>query len=358
MDFARIGWLGLLLLWPIIELIGWWVGRRRRRALQQSGLGLGQRHRARHPRLVGLVSALGFSCLVVAVAGPRWGTTAGSGAVIGRDLVLVLDLSRSMLAADMQPDARNAVHRWAVARNSLVELTRTLEQYGGHRVAVVIFAAQPAVICPLTTDYAHVRQKLAALEARFPPPEIGPEDVPVISGTRIGRALVAAVAVHDQRFPGYQDILLISDGDDPVGDNEWEEGLRLARQAQIPVHTVGLGSPDTAAVIPWDEAVLTFAGKTIRTRLHADVLEALARQTGGAYLGAQQRPPGLGRFFDKRIEPAASRELPDDALPQPQSRAGEFVALALVVLLMSWLLEIRTPPRLTTDVHGHAASGQ
>ena len=79
------------------------------------------------------------------------------------------------------------------------------------------------------------------------------------SGTRIGEALKAAVAAHDKRFPGYQDIVLISDGDDPADDREWVRGADEARKAEIPVHTVGVGNPDEDYILAFGEELVADA---------------------------------------------------------------------------------------------------
>src|SRR5262249_56130300 len=71
-----------------------------------------------------------------------------------------------------------------------------------------------------------------------------------VSGTRIGAALRLAVAAHDPRMQGAQDIILLSDGDDPVADNEWREGIDAAAAKKIPIHTVGLGTPGVPHGIP------------------------------------------------------------------------------------------------------------
>ena len=205
----------------------------------------------------------GLDRLVLGLAGPRWGKSDETGIAVGRDIVIVMDLSRSMQAPDMA-DA-SAPTRWQAAKAGAIDLLGGIAVRGGHRVAIVAFAAHPKVICPLTTDYDHVRAVLNDLDGIYPPPEIRPGAMEVTSGTRIGAALRVAVKTHDQRFPGCQDVVLISDGDDPAEDREWVRGSDEARKARIPVHTVGVGNP-------FEDYILAFGDELAPTRLKEEPL--------------------------------------------------------------------------------------
>src|SRR5262249_23508532 len=153
--------------------------------------------------------SLGLTVLVIGIAGPQWGRDWTQAVAPGRDLVVVLDLSRSMLAE--QP---SRLHR---ARAGLINLAESLRERGGHRVARVVFAGRAKVVCPLTHDYDHFREAVEEIDADRLPPDIAPTDDDP-SGTRIGAGIRAAVDLHDPRNRGFQDVLLLSDGDDPARD--------------------------------------------------------------------------------------------------------------------------------------------
>lgn len=342
--FARPWGLALLALIPVWLLLGAWC--RRRRSADWAALG--------QPRtLAALTTAparaagwarsawlLAWALLTVGLAGPRWGTMA-DGVAVGRDIVIVLDLSRSMLADDMT-DAPHG--RAEAARQALLAWLDDLSRRGGHRLALVVFAAKPVVLSPLTTDYDHIRSVLESLDVRHPPLACRPGlDPQAVSGTRIGAALAEAVALHDTRFTGSQDILLLTDGDDPLGDEEWRIGINAARAAHIPVHVVGLGNPQQESPIPWNGDWLHFIPPDVglpvpvRTRLHEEPLIAIAEQTGGQYLPARQARPELIPFYRTQIEPFPSRQLTDDELPQPRDRSLLFLAAALLLFTFAWL---------------------
>lgn len=343
---ARPGLLWLALLPVAVVVLGWltaWRQRKRLLALGRPGAITGLTIR---PRRLGwlttLAALIGGWLLVVGLAGPQWGTTADEGVAVGRDVVLVLDISRSMWAADMASAA--APERWQAAVAGAVDLVDAVERSGGHRIGLVLFAARPRVVAPLTTDFDHVRQTLAIIDARIPPPETRPIGETVVSGTRIGAALRAAVAAHDSRFPGYQDIILVTDGDDPGDDREWLTGVTAARTAGVPVHVVGVGDPNRESLIFRNGEPLEVVNEAgvafpVQTRLQEDVAQAIADEARGVYLPARRDVPRLGEFFRTRIEPYPTRELADDLLPQPKDRAAWFFAAAAVVLFLTWLRE-------------------
>jgi Ca-activated chloride channel homolog len=330
--FTQPDALWLLLLLPVLFVATRWSARQRRAAMGRigrqatvSGQLTGSASRG---RWLVLPYALGWVMLVVGLAGPRWGKSDESGVAVGRDLVVVIDLSRSMWADDMaDPVART---RWQAARAGTLDLLDGVARRGGHRVAVVVFAARTTVLCPLTTDYDHVRAVVAEIDGEFPPPEIRPGPVDVISGTRIGAALKVAVETHDSRFPGYQDIVLISDADDPGDDREWARGADEARKVNIPVHTVGVGNPDTPTVLLLGEELVS-------TQLQEQLLQQIAVETRGQYIAAQRNLPQLGDFFRSHLEPLPGREVSDESIPLPRERYAWFLVPALGLLLLVWL---------------------
>ena len=329
---AAVRWARPTLLWlalvplPLLVLEIWSAWRNR--------IAFGMLGRMRTPvrkTMVGkLFFGLSWSVLVLAAAGPRWGTGAEGGVAVGRDAIVVIDLSRSMLAEDLatpQP-------RWQAARDAALDLIAAARKRGGHRIGIVIFAARPKVFVPLTTDYDHLEQMLAELDAAVQPADIRPADESAKSGTRIGAALALAVEAHDERFPGKRDIVLLSDGDDPAEDEEWKAGIAPARTAGIPIHTVGIGDTiDTHMLLKRRGGA---EGELISTRLREGPLESIAEQSQGMYLPARRDPARLGDFFRTQLEPLPSRELTDDAASLPRDRSTGFWLAGLVFLLLAW----------------------
>src|SRR5215472_8243954 len=172
---------------PVLGLLGVFALRRRNRALARLGsqpaleLLVAERRWVRLLR--GFLASLAVTLLVLGIAGPQWGRDWSQPVAPGRDLVVVLDLSRSMFAE--QPS------RLQRAQAGLVKLAESLQERGGHRVALVVFAAHARVMCPLTHDYDRFREMIERLGPDRLPPEIAATDDDP-SGTRIGSGIRAA----------------------------------------------------------------------------------------------------------------------------------------------------------------------
>ncbi len=316
-----------------LALFGHW---RRRRVLARLGqlttLATSVR-RARWRRWLRMLAfSAGLTALVAGVAGPRWGRDAEVRVMPGRDLMVVLDASRSMLAEDVGPN------RLGRAKAALVELADRVQRRGGHRLGLVVFAAHGKVVCPLTHDYDYFREKAAEFDGGHLPADLRPGLDGPISGTRIGEGLQKAVEAQDSRFHGFQDILLISDGDDPADDGEWAEGAKAARAAGIRVFTVGVGDPEVGGRIPFGNDVLRYEGEEVWSRLQEKPLEEIARRTGAEYLAARKEPPRLGELFRERIEPDPVREVMDDAFSIRRQRYPWFFGTAFLLLGIAMMI--------------------
>ncbi len=206
---------------------------------------------------------------------------------------------------------------------------------------------------PLTTDIGHLRHVAQRL-ADMPPPSVESE-AKFESGTRIGAALKQAVAGLFGHVGG--EIVLLSDGDDPIDDEEWQAGITAARTAGVPVHAVAVGEPGIDATIPSGADVLRYDDQVVKTRVQPERLDEIARRTGGLSLAAAKgnagtRPAprttsGLATTSDR---PRHRHDDPADAFadarPVPAGRsdrlAGELGAAAADVA--SRRLGRRSPP--------------
>jgi Ca-activated chloride channel family protein len=320
-----------LLLWslavlPALALLAAWSAHRRRRALARlaspAAVAALRTGKPRLGRLRGLCVLLGLAGVGVAAAGPQWGRDWQQPAP-GRDLVVVLDCSRSMLA--------ETPSRLELAREALDDLARALQRSGGHRVALIGFAGKPRILCPLTPDYDHFRAALKRAESLPDEADVRPgPGIP--SGTRIGAALSEAVSVHDPRFPGARDILLLSDGDDPARDGEWAVGAAAAREEGIPVYVIGIGNPEKASPVPGPNGPIVQDDEPVRSSLQEGPLQEIARLTQGKYYPAHTRALALGRLYLDRIAKEPRREVADDALPAYRPRYVWFLLPALGLL--------------------------
>ncbi len=322
---------------PLLIVLLLWSSSRRRRALFRLGPRLARLDSLPRPRgwmrLRRLCLALGLLLLSLGLAGPQWGRDWGQSAAPGRDLMIVVDCSRSMLA--------ETPSRLARARLALLDLVQALQKRGGDRLGLVVFAGKAKLLCPLTHDYDHFRSTLETLDSEPFDPDLGPAagsgGVPEDSGTRIGLGLHEAIRYHSKHLAA-RDILLLSDGDDPARDGEWQLGIDEAREQGIPVYTVGLGDPDDPALIRLAGVVQKFEGQEVRTRLEEAPLRTIAQQTGGQYIAARTRVLPLGQVYLDLAAGKANRDQSDDILPVYRQRYPWFLLPALALLLLSLVL--------------------
>lgn len=332
--FAHPWLLVALVTLPLLAFVGHIASRRRRHDLEwflsarrASGALTHSDHGERGvstPRLIYLgriialihPARLGLVFLALGMSGPRWGRDWSQSAAPGRDCMVVLDLSWSMFA--------EAPTRLRRAKDALLDLAESLRRRGGHRVGLVGFAGSAMVLCPLTHDLDHFRDVVNLLDDETPPPDFG-------TGTRIGNGLM--VGLENLTGRDERDLLLISDGDDPARDGEWQSGTDRARAAGVAVHVLAIGDAAQTHRIRIGAGWLTYQGKEVRTRLEEAPLRRIAFDSGGILLVAGTRSAALGDFHEQMTRRAWADS--PEALPVRQARHGWFLLPAFLLLLFA-----------------------
>lgn len=182
----------------------------------------------------------------------------------GIDIMVALDVSKSMWAEDAKPT------RLDKAKQFIGEL---IDRLGDNRVGLVVFAGQAYLQMPLTTDV--VASKIFVSNAT-------PDAVPV-QGTEIGEALQLCNRSLDTKEKKYKAVILISDGEDH--DPKSEDILQQLSDEGVVVNTIGVGSPDGSPIIePGNTEYKKDAnGQTVISKLNEKELADIAQKTGGQY---------------------------------------------------------------------------
>jgi Ca-activated chloride channel homolog len=262
--------------------------------------------------------------MVIALARPAWNPRPEKVESTGRDVVFVLDVSRSMMAEDLKP---NRLERAKLAIRDLID------KLEGDRVALVAFAGTSIVKCPLTQDYGFFRLMLD---------DTGPESVSR-GGTVIGDALRKTVdEVYSDRLKRYKDIILITDGEDhdsfPVeaAGEVGERGIRLIG--------IGLGDEKEGKRIPvmnekGDRTFLRHGGQEVWTRLDADTLRKMVDSTpGGRYLNVATGTFDLGTIYRDLVADAEKRNLESMKINRYEEKFQIFLGAAILLLLAEMLI--------------------
>lgn len=240
-----------------------------------------------------------LALIAVALARPQFGARTELRKARGMDVVLALDLSKSMLAQDVSPS------RLGRAR---LEIEALLGQLRGDRVGLVAFTSVAVPLCPLTIDHAALELQLR--DAR-------PEDLPR-GGTSLAEAIRASKKLLDQsRYPqAGKAIVVITDGEENEGDPQ--EAAKEAKDAGIEVHVVGVGSK-AGEPIPIPGGYLKDSrGQTVISRLNESMLEAIATAGGGV-----SALPGSSGGLDLGPVRARLRQLQKAELEQREVRIYE-----------------------------------
>jgi Ca-activated chloride channel family protein len=279
-----------------------------------------------------LLAAVGL-LLAIVVLGPQWGRAAQETPPIsGRDVLIIADVSRSMLAEDVAP---NRLDR---AKADIKDLAVWLEQRDGYRIGLIAFADHASVLCPLTFDYRCFDEELKrlSLESLRLRGDQGGND-----GTQIGTALRRAGKAIDKDQASFTDILLISDGDDLEQDTL--DAADELGKAGVRVHTIGVGDPTRASRIPvtgpeGERSWLKYRGEQVRTRLEERVLQEIARRTGGLYLDEGPAFLNLDGTFGALLANQPTRELQMGGQPPAWIHRFEWFLLPALVLLLAEML--------------------
>ncbi|HMP75777.1 MAG TPA: VWA domain-containing protein [Kiritimatiellia bacterium] len=318
-----------LWLLPLLATLCTWLYRRRRARLRAliadpalALLAKGWRPRRRAARLTLWLAAFGF--LLLALARPQWGFRWEQSTSRGLDILVLFDVSRSMLAADFKP-SRLQQSKWGVR-----DFARQLH---GDRIGLVPFAGTAFLQCPLTIDYAAFLMSLEDLNIGTVPR----------GGTSIASALRIAVETFDKQAESDRVILLITDGEDHEG--RIENWLPELKQKNIRVYALGIGSRE-GEPLPSADGSAGFQkdadGNVVLSSLREDPLRTLALETGGAFIRAAPGDLGLDDILEQHLA-ALTRNETDSRLAKVwEERAGWFMGLALVLLVIEALLREQT----------------
>ncbi|MBD3671814.1 MAG: VWA domain-containing protein [Gammaproteobacteria bacterium] len=271
-----------------------------------------------------LYSVLAWFCLVIALAGPRLPDTKyQSRAEAMRDIVVVVDLSRSMHAADIEPT------RLRRARIELESLVRRSDQ---SRFAVVVYAARPHVLVPLSDDREAVAHYLKELDQTA---------LPTAGSDPLAAIRLSMKLVDPAQRPAA--ILLLSDGgydrDEARFASEWRELQAQLQASDLPIFVLAMASASGAAVPDTSGVFLSHESEPVISRLDERRLRLMSETTGGDYREVSADDSDWIRLYDEGMArlglseslKTQSSEVIWKGLHRP------FIIAGLVLLVMAWL---------------------
>lgn len=274
-----------------------------------------------------LLLIVAFVSIVLALTEPKWNPRPQPIKRQGRDVAILLDTSRSMLAEDIKP---NRLERSKIAVADL------LERLQGDRIAIVTFAGNSTIKCPLTQDYAFVRMVLA---------DISTESTSR-GGTMIGDAIrKATLEVFDTQDREYKDVILITDGEDHASFPE--QAAEKAAAEGIRIIAIGLGDENLGSRIPVTgpdgrKTFLKYKGQEVWSKLDSDMMRKVAYATSGRFLAVR---PGetfsLDDIYADFIASAQKRELKSETMTRYDEKFQIFLAIGITLIICEALISER-----------------
>lgn len=327
--FANGELLYLLILVPVLVIVYLLaVGRRRRLVARFGNPGLLRelmpdfsRGRIRFKAVLFIAA---YTLLVFAAARPQFGSKLREEHSRGVEMMLVVDVSNSMMAEDFEP---NRLERTKYAIGKLFE---GLQQ---ERVGLVVFAGEPKVQLPITSDYRMAQ----AFAKRISPSLVGEQ------GTAIGRALEQAMLSFSSQSEQSRVIVLVTDGENHEDDAV--EAARKAAEQGIRIYTIGIGTPEGAPIQIDGDFIKDENGEMVVSKLDEAMLEQIASITGGAYVRATKQSIGLEEIV-KSIDEMEKSDLATVRFEEYNEQYQYPLAAALVLLVLDVFILSRRNPRL------------
>jgi len=272
---------------------------------------------------------IAFILCMIALARPQWGFIWEETKRTGIDMLIAVDVSKSMLATDVKP---NRLERSKFAIKDLIK------KLNGDRIGLIAFAGTAFLQCPMTIDYNGFLLTLDDLTTSTIPR----------GGTSITSAIREAMGLFKGPEMKYKVLVIITDGEDLEGD-----ALAAAKQAAamgMRIYCVGVGSAE-GDLIPavgegGERGYLTDrSGQVVKTRLNEDILKKIALSTGGSYVHATQAEFGLVLIYDQSISKLEKRDMEAKMRRHYHERFQYFLAIALILLLLEPIMPERKAAR-------------
>ena len=329
--FANPQYLWLLWLLPLLAALLWAAARNHRKRLERFGhldvlRELMPDVSTGRVKLKFILFCTALALLILAAARPQLGSKLREEKSQGVEMMLVVDVSNSMLAEDFEP---NRLERTKYAINKLFD---GLQQ---DRVGLIVFAGEPKVQLPITSDYRMAKAFARRIDTSLAD----------VQGTAVGKALEQALLSFSGETAESHSrvIILITDG-----ENHEDDALEVARQAAeagIRIYTIGIGTPEGAPIQINGEFIKDEKGDMVVSKLDEKLLQQIAEITGGAYVRSTKQSIGLDEIV-RSINDMEQTEFSTVRFEEFNEQYPYLLAVALVLLLVEFVLLDRRNPLL------------
>jgi len=330
--FANPQYLNFLYLLPVLILLFWYLGRNRKKLLQQ--FADKELHKTLFPTYSNLkrwtkfiVILLALTCLIFAAANPQVGTKLTEVKQTGIDVFILLDVSNSMMAEDIKPSRLD---------KAKYQISNLINKLRGDRIGLIIFAGQAYVQIPLTTDYSAANLFLSAVDVNSVPSQ----------GTAIASAIKLATASFDS-LSTQKVIVTITDGEDHEGDID--DAVENAVSKGIKIYCIGLGSPDGVPIPVYNNnhQLTGFKkdnqGNTVLTKLDEETLKKIANEGNGKYYRGTNYEDYLDKIYTE-LSQLEQTEFGVKKITDYEDRFYYFLIPAIILLVLEYFISEKKSP--------------
>lgn len=282
------------------------------------------------PWLKFILFTIAFGLLVIGAADPQLGSRMEEEKRKSADLMILLDVSNSMLSQDLAPN------RLESAKRALAQLIDNLH---GDRIGLIVFAGDAYVQMPITTDYSAAKLFLNTINTNMVPTQ----------GTAIGAAIDLGMKSFDFKNGTGKAMIIITDG-----ENHEDDAVAAAKDAadkDVSVHVIGVGSPGGAPIPIYQNGKQVgfhkdSAGHTIMSKLDENMGKEIAAAGNGAYVRATNANSGLGIVMSQ-IDKIQRKTVDTKSFKDFEDRFQFLLAIAFLLLVIEFFISNRKSQRLS-----------
>lgn len=269
---------------------------------------------------------LAFSIGIIGIANLQAGSRSEKVQRKGIDVMIALDVSKSMLAKDLAPNRLERAKQF---------IARLLEKSGNNRIGLIVFAGRAYVSVPLTVDFSALKMNLETASPNLVPTQ----------GTVVAEAISMARQSFNTKETKFKSIVLISDGEDH--DDEVMEEVKQAVSEGIMIHTVGVGSPEGSNLFdPETNANKKDEdGNEIISKLNEKELQEIASAGQGAYLRLANSDVAAASISNQ-INASEKKNFGDSIFSDYNSYYQYFLAVSFILLLIEFVIPERKKLKL------------
>ncbi len=282
------------------------------------------------PLLKFILFALAYLFLVIGAADPQIGSKMEEEKRKGDDLMILLDVSNSMLSQDMSPN------RLENAKQAIAQLIDNLHT---DRIGIVVFAGEAYVQLPVTTDYSAAKLFLNTINTNMVPTQ----------GTAIGAAIDMGLKSFDFKNGTGKAMIIITDG-----ENHEDDAVAAAKNAadkDVMVNVIGMGSAEGAPIPIYQNGKQVgfhtdSTGHTVISKLSEDMCKEISTAGNGTYVRATNANSGLNIVMDQ-ISKVQKKTYDSKTFKDFEDRFQFFLAFAFLFLVVEFFITNQKSARLS-----------